>query len=522
MSDPAATQRRLVEALCDPGIYPHPVATVELRETHISFVLLAGDYAYKIKKPLDLGFLDFSTLAARAHYCAEEIRLNGRLAPGMYRDVVTITGTPAAPVLGDDGPAIEYAVRMRRFDDGRRLDHELQAGRLRVTEVETIASDIADFHEHQAASIPPADCGTPDAVLQPIHDNFPPIRSALTDADECARLDRLQTWISEQGARLRPVFAERRARGRVRECHGDLHLGNMVRLGDELAIFDGIEFNASLRWVDVASDIAFFVMDLDRQGAPALAGRVLDTWLAQTGDYAALDVIRLYLVYRALVRAKISAIRAGQTSVADESAPALADARAHLELAERYAAAWAPAVVLTHGVSGTGKSTAGTQLVERIGAIRLRSDVERRRLYPDPDPDIRYSKAASDAVFAHLAELTWAATQAGWPVVVDATFIQRARRRPFVDLARDNGLPLHILELRLPPAERDRRISARLEAGDDASEADSGIARAQEQALEPFTAAEQRYVIRVDNSGPAPLVPATGLRHGRGELAPES
>lgn len=507
----------LVQGLLDPAAYPHAVEAVEHRETHISHVLLAGDYAYKIKKPLDLGFLDFSSAEQRAHYCAEEIRLNGRLAPGIYLDVVAITGTPEAPRVGGDGPVLEHAVRMRRFDDRLRLDRELAAGRLERATIEAVAERIARFHEDQASTEVPASEGTPAAVIAPMRENFAQIRPILAadDADAAMRLDALADWTEERAQALQAVLLERHAAGRVRECHGDMHLGNMVRAGDDIAIFDGIEFSAGLRWIDVASEIAFLVMDLDHAGAHDLAGRALDTWLAATGDYAALDVMRFYSVYRALVRAKIHAIRAGQQAHRDR-AQALADTRAYIELAERYAHAHAPALLLTRGVSGTGKSTAAAVMVERIGAIRLRSDVERLRLYPDALPEIRYSEAANDAVHARLESLAASALTAGWPVVADATFIEHHRRAPFLELAQRLAIPARILDLQLPRAERDARIRARAAAGRDPSEADPNVAAAQERHMDALTDTEAEMAVAVSNEGAAPIIPATGLAHGRG------
>ena len=295
-----------------------------------------------------------------------------------------------------------------------------------------------------------------------------------------------------------------------------MHLGNIALIEGEPAIFDGIEFNAAMRWTDVAADIAFLGMDFDARGAPALAGRLLDQWLADTGDYQALTVLRFYLVYRAMVRAKIAAIRMDQEVGPAEARAGRRELAAYLGLAERYTTAHAPAIVLTRGVAGTGKSTAAAVLVERIGAVRLRSDVERRRLYPDPDPAHRYSAAAHDAVYAHLESLAARAVHAGFPVVVDATFLEQRRRAPFVALARREGIPLRILDLELPEQTAITRIEARRAAAADASEADRDVMQAQRARLEPLSAAEAAHRLAVDNSGPAPRVPPTGLRHARG------
>lgn len=511
-----ASQRRLVAALQRGAPYPHRADRVEHRETHISHVLLAGDFAYKIKKPLDLDFLDFSTLDLRRHYCREEIRLNARLAPEIYLDVVPITGTADDPVIDGKGDPIEFAVRMRRFDEAHLLSRRLSANLLDAATIDRVAERIARFHETEAAVSTGGDAGTPAAVIAPMRENFNQILPRITDPTERERLQQLAGWTEAQFEDLRPLLSERRDQGRIRECHGDMHLGNMVLTGDRVAIFDGIEFSEALRWIDVASEIAFLIMDLDHRGATALAGHALDAWLAGTGDYEALQVLRFYLVYRAMVRAKISAIRAGQMPGSEAADEAWADYHAHVELAKRYAGAGAPSLTITRGVAGTGKSTAAARLIERIGAVRLRSDVERRRLYPHASAEVRYGEPASDAVHARLEQLADTALRAGWPVVVDATFIEQRRREPFLELAGSHGVEFRLLDLRVSARKRDDRIAARAAAGRDPSEADPEIAHRQESALEPLTPEESAVTITVDNDGSQPIVPATGLGHGRG------
>jgi len=509
-------QNRLVRALGDAARYPHPARRVVHRETHISHVLLAGDYAYKIKKPLDLGFLDFSTLERRRHFCEEEIRLNARLAPAIYLDTVAIAGTPDEPRIGGDGEPIEYAVRMRRFDEAEMLDERLATGHVSEAMIDEIAALVARFHDSAATAPPDTPFGTPDAVAAPMRENFAQIAPRLTDDADRARLDALSRWTETRIDDLRGTLNRRRSTGRIRECHGDMHLGNMTCFDGQVAIFDGIEFSDNLRWIDVASDVAFLVMDLDRHGAPALASRFLDGWLAATGDYDALAVIRLYLVYRALVRAKITAIRASQLSGhrADEDAlPAL---RAYLALAEQYATSFGPGLLITRGIAGSGKSTAAAQLVERIGAIRIRSDVERRRLYPDPDPNVRYGPAAHDAVYAHLEALAARGLAAGFPIIADATFLEHDRREPFARLASSQGVPFRILDLDVPGAVAERRIDARRQSGADPSEADRAVMHRQQARLEPLDPREAVARLRVDNGGRAPAVPHTGLAHARG------
>ncbi len=513
--DADETQRQLINTLLTGRGLPHAVARVEHRETHISHVLLAGDTAYKIKKPLDLGFLDFSALADRRRYCHEEVRLNGRLAPQVYRDVAAITGSPDEPVIAGDDDPIEYAVVMRRFDEAGLFDRLAAQDALGREPIDTLADHIAAFHQAADATPPSPDLGTGEAALVAARENFDHLRPRV-DTHTRGRLEALADWTDRRYHELADVFARRRRDGRVRECHGDMHLANIAFIDGEPAIFDGIEFNARMRWIDVAADIAFLIMDLDRRGLDHLASRLLDRWLAATGDYDALHVLGFYWVYRALVRAKIAAIRLDQVDDSAEAAAWRDDITGYIGLAERYAAGHGSAVVLTRGVAGSGKSAAALALAERIGGVRLRADVERRRLYPDADPAVRYAPAAHDAVYARLLALTREIVEAGFPAIVDATFLERERRMPFVELAEQRNVPWRILDLDLPESTLAERITARQRAGNDASEAGVEVMRAQRQRLEPLDAQERAGRLHVDNAGDAPVVPETGLPHGRG------
>ena len=364
---------RLVEALTEPGRYPHPVERVEVLQTHISYVLLAGDYAYKIKKPVDLGFLDFTTLEARRQCCGEELRLNRRTAPDLYLATVPITGSDSNPVLDGPGPAIEYAVKMRRFAQDALLDHVAREGKLTPSLVDAIAARLAEFHASIDVAGPGAPFGEPDHVVTPSRANFDHIERLIGNSPDVPQLERLRSWTERESARLAPTFTERKRGGFVRECHGDLHLGNIALIGNEPTPFDCIEFNADLRWIDVMNEVAFLVMDLADHRLPRLAIRCLNGYLEATGDYAGLAVLRFYLVYRAMVRAKVACIRAHQSGLAGKAKAAVeAEYRGYFRLAEDLTRAGKTALVLTHGLSASGKTTVAGVLAEQLGAIRGR------------------------------------------------------------------------------------------------------------------------------------------------------
>ena len=260
-------QRGLLPALQASAAYPHPVDAVRLIETHISYVLLTGRFAYKIKKAVNLGFLDFTGLAKRLFFCEEELRLNRRLAPDFYLEVVPIGGSPAAAHVGSAIRPIEYAVKMREFPQSALLDRCLSEGRLLPGQIDLLADRVADFHGEAARAGASDEHGTPTAVWRPMNENFTQLRKVLPavagSALELALLDELEAWSRDEHVRLRRLLSARKYDGFVRECHGDLHLGNIAWSNGAPQIFDGIEFNANLRWIDVMSEVAFPIMDLE-------------------------------------------------------------------------------------------------------------------------------------------------------------------------------------------------------------------------------------------------------------------
>jgi hypothetical protein len=519
-----ATLDRLIAALRDPARYPHAVGRVELLQTHISCILLAGDYAYKIKKPVSLGFLDFGTLAARRRYCEEELRLNRRTAPALYLDVLAIGGSAAAPVLGG-GAAIEYALRMRRFGQDALLDRMARRGALAPRHIDALALGLAAFHARIERAGAGAEYGSPQRILAPALQNFEQMLPLAAAKADSALLARLRDWSAREYAALAAAFAARKRDGWVRECHGDLHLGNIALLGGVPTPFDGIEFNPDFRWIDVMNEIAFLVMDLLDHGLPRLAFRFLNAYLECTGDYAGVRVLRFYLVYRALVRAKVSGMRAHQAgTAARESRAAQREYRRQLRLAERLATPAHAALVIMHGLSGSGKTTIAQELAEALGALRLRSDVERKRLHglgaqarsgSAPDAGL-YAPEASRRTYARLAELARALLAAGYPVIVDAAFLKREQRERFAALARAAGARFLIASCAAAPATLRARLAAREREARDASEAGLAVLERQFAAAEPLAPEEAAHALIIDagHGAGAPEAAALAQRLG--------
>ncbi len=471
------TLHRLVKALQKPELFPHPVTRFEVIETHISVVLLTGSYAYKFKKPVNFGFLDFSTLAKRKHYCEEELRLNSRLAPELYLEVIAIS---AGPKIGGDGEVIEYAVRMCEFEQASQFDRLLDAGRLDPAYIDALGVRIAKFHAAAAVAGTDSGYGTPSAIQTPVDENFSQILDCIREAPDQSRLESLRNWTGETFRKRHSALQARKDGGFIRECHGDLHLHNIALVDDEPVAFDCIEFNDNLRWIDIISEVAFMVMDLDHRGQPGLASRFLNVWLEQTGDYAGISLLRYYLVYRAMVRAKVDCLRAHQEDIEDATREAiLGDYHAYLALAERYTRPPTPELLLMHGLSGSGKTSVSQTLLEKLPAIRVRSDIERKRLHglaidAQTNSEVKqgiYDRAASERTYQHLKSLTDTLLDAGHNVIVDATFLQLSQLESFVELADTRSIRCTIIDCQAPESELRKRIAARKDKQRDASEA---------------------------------------------------
>ncbi len=483
---PQDTARTLVTALAGE-------LQAQLIETHISWVLLAQDTAYKIKKPVHLPFVNYSILQDRRHFCEEEVRLNQRLAPSLYLGVTRITGTPHSPELDGSGPVLEYAVRMRRFAPGALFSEKIAARTLDNTDIDQLAALLADAHgkaPHADAASSFADTGHRRGHALGALEGVRPFASAAAQAA-------LESWIETQAAALAPLWTSRKAEGRVRECHGDLHLANIVRLDDGVAAFDCIEFDPALRWIDVLDDMAFVVMDLAACQQRKLCFRFLNAWLDRTGDHGCLPALRFAVVYRALVRAQVAHLRD----------PGNDTARRYLDVALVWAQPGTAWLSIMHGLPGSGKTWVSQRLLEQEGAIRLRSDVERKRLYGlGMLEDSRaqgldlYGADTTARTYAQLFGMARTALQAGFPVILDAAFPHRAERDQAYALARKLGVPFSIVHCEAPlPVLRERLLARR----GDASEANLTVLEHLREVVEPLSVEELSFVRPLSLDKPA-------------------
>jgi uncharacterized protein len=516
----------LLKRLLTPAAYPHAVTSVRLIETHISWVFLTGDYVYKVKKPVNFGFLDFSSLERRRHFCEEEVRLNRRFAPTLYLDAVPIVGPPAAARIlsadeaGGDGEPIEWAVRLKQFDEAGRLDRLLDSGGLSPQGCTELAGEMARIQDRLEIADVASSWGTTEAVASAIDTTLARLREHRPEIRE--RVASLELSVHRQLAACSGAIESRRRAGRVRQCHGDLHLANIVLHEGRFVPFDSIEFSDALRWIDVASDVAFLAMDLESRGRADLAATFTSSWIEAANDHHAALVLPVYLIYRAMVRATVSAIRSVQSKAgphADPAAAAAANAESdrYLAVAERLLVDRRPILVATSGVSGSGKTTVAGEVAAVLGAVRLRSDVERKRLFGmeatdrprDAGEDAElYSTEASRRTYARLAERARLILAAGTSVVVDAACNRRWERRMLADVAREAGVPMVWLSLEVPEAVAVARVAARQAVGSDASDASVDVVRAQLAAREPIQSEE--FAWNVDGEPLESLITITG------------
>jgi hypothetical protein len=496
----------LIQALLNPAAYPHPVTHIELIETHISWVLLTGHYAYKIKKNVQFDFLDFSTLDKRHFYCQEELRFNSRFAPNLYLQVVPITGTAQHPQINGSGEAIEYAVQMQQFDGSLLLSHVADRGELSPGIIDQLAELTAEFHRNAASDTSNSHFGTPQETHHWFQGNFAHIRPLINNERFLQQILQLERWGEQALLKNQHLMQLRKQQGFIRECHGDLHLGNITLIDGKVTPFDGIEFNPGLHWIDVISEIAFVVMDLQQRGFNQLAYRFLNRYSSASGDYEGLALLPYFLVYRALVRCKVALLRWEQ----HQNPQDLQEAESYASLAENYSQPKPNQLLIAHGYSGSGKSTFSAQIAENLGIIHLRSDIERKRLIYKPEQDQLQKNASNEVnqghytpdnvllVYRRLAELASALLDSGFSVLIDAAFLQARQRELFAELAVEKQVDFLILDFWAPEHELKQRVSKRQQSGSDASEATLAVLEHQLKTAQGFSATEQDKVILID------------------------
>ncbi|MEA2029769.1 MAG: AAA family ATPase [Campylobacterota bacterium] len=465
----------------------HPIEKLEVIETHISWIVLTGRYAYKIKKAIEFDFLDYSTLEKRNYFCLEELRLNQRLASDLYLEVVAITGSYEKPCFDGEGEIVEYGVKMKQFDPSKGLD----CVELTPNNILQLANQLVSFHRSIAIASMQSEYATPAKVYQPMVNNFNYIQKL--DGMDQSKLQSIEEWTKQSYQILQNRLQERKREGYVRECHGDMHLANMILIDDKVTIFDGIEFNASFRWIDTMSELAFTLMDLEFRGYQHYATLLLNEYLEQSGDYEGLSLLNFYKTYRSMVRAKIAAIEFTQSSQRD----AYQKCNRYLDLAYSYTQVQKPLLMITYGFSGSGKSSFVKKLLEHVDAIVLRSDVHRKRIL-EQNSDL-YQEDRRNVVYAYLLKLATTTIEAGYHTIVDATFLSQKQRKAFTHLANQLGVEFVILACQSEIEMCKERILERQKRNLDPSDATVEVLNHQIAHYEPLSQEEKEFAVEIYN-----------------------
>ncbi len=513
----ATTDPDIIGALSKPATWGPDIADVRVIHTHGSIVFLVGDAVYKLKRAVDLGFLDYSTLDRRGAMCRAEVALNRRLAPDIYVGVVPITARGDGVEIGGDGPVLEWAVHMKRLPDDASWAAMVERGDLGVRHAQVVATRLAQFHREARRSPEIAAWGAFEPMAAACRDNIAALRSSPTVVAELvARLDDATEHALQD---CRGLIERRAAAGVPCEFHGDLRLEHVYDLGrdpggaarpEDLRIIDCIEFSDALRHGDPVADVAFLVMDLRMHGAWSLAGALVDAWVEASGDADARTLMPLMCSYRSAVRAKVRAIQATDDGLSvDEREHARSLARGHLvhACAELASPESRPCLVLVGGLPGTGKSHLAADLEQRAGLQWIRADAVRKELAGlDPNASGRdtieggiYTHAWNDRTYGECLARADAIIERGGRAIVDASFKEERRRLQFIDCARRLGVPVRMLCCTASPDAIRRRLAERT---DDPSDADWTIYEHAMRTWDPYGTATEAVVTEIDTEGP--------------------
>ncbi|PSB05634.1 adenylyl-sulfate kinase [filamentous cyanobacterium CCP2] len=487
-----------------PDFYPPSETTIQLIQTHVSYVLLTGEFAYKVKKPVNFGFLNYSTLEQRKFYCEEELRLNKRAAPELYLEVLPITqsGTDASPhyQLGGSGEIVDYVVKMRQFPQNALLTSLFEQGELTENLLRELAQVIADFHASTQTNDYIRSFGEVSQVRQAFDENFEQTEQYIGGPQTQQQFDETRAYCDRFFATQKTLFDERMQNDRIRECHGDLHLRNICYWNDRLWLFDCIEFNEPFRFVDVMYDIAYIVMDLESRKRTDLSNLFLNEYIEQTGDWEGLQVLPIYVSRQTYVRAKVTSFLLNDPGVPDiEKQKASETAALYYRLAWECSQTQDGQLIMMSGLSGSGKTTVARHLARQSNAIHIRSDAVRKHLAGIPlmqrGGSELYTAEMTQKTYDRLLDLGVKLASQGYSVILDAKYDRQSLRKAVISKAEAHHIPLQILHCDAPMDVLHDRLQHR--TGDIA---DATADLLPKQQLESFTDAEQPYVKRIDTT----------------------
>ncbi|CEJ42544.1 Uncharacterized protein apha_00300 [Umezakia ovalisporum] len=495
----------LIQQMLQPGFYPHEVIEpIQLIQTHISYVILTGKYAYKLKKAVNFGFLDFSTLEKRQHFCQEELRLNQRGAAELYLQVLPVTVVDEQYQLGGMGKVVEYALKMRQFPQELLFSTLFEEGKLNESHLEDLGKVVAEYHAKSATNDYIRSFGEVPQVRAAVDENYQQTEKYIGGPQTQKQFQETKSYTDGFFAERSELFTRRVENNYIRECHGDLHLRNIALWNEKIALFDCIEFNEPFRFVDVMYDVAFTVMDLEARQSPDLANVFLNTYLEQTGDWEGLQVLPLYLSRQAYVRAKVTSFL-----LDDPSVPGIAKEEAAKTAAEYYKQAWdytksqQGKLILMSGVSGSGKSTTARYLARQLRGIQIRSDAVRKHLGGisvwERGGDDLYTPEMTQKTYARLLNLGIILARQGFNVILDAKYDKQQLRQEAIAQGSKYQLPLEIIHCTAPVEVVQERLANRT---GDIADATVDLLASQLQQTEAFTAAEKPYVQVWDTTQP--------------------
>lgn len=495
----------LIQQMLQQGFYPHPVQEpIQLIQTHVSYVLLTGDYVYKLKKPVNFGFLDFSTLEKRQHFCQEELRLNQRGAAELYLEVLPITLQDEQYILAGTGEAVEYAIKMCQFPQDTLLSSLFADGKLNEADLEELGRVVAQYHAKTETNDYIRSFGEVAQVRAAFDENYEQTEKYIGGPQTQAQFDETKAYTDRFFAERQDLFQRRIANNYIRECHGDLHLRNICLWQDKIWLFDCIEFNEPFRFVDVMFDVAYAVMDLEAQQRPDLSNAYLNTYLEHTGDWEGLEVLPIYLNRQSYVRAKVTSFL-----LDDPSIPAAVKEEASKTAAQYYKLAWEYTkpkqgkLILMSGLSGSGKSTTAKYIARQAGAIHIRSDAVRKHLggislYERGGDDL-YTPEMTQKTYARLLNLGIILANQGYTVILDAKYDKQELRQEAIAQAEKHQLPLQIIYCTAPLEIIQERLTNRT---GDIADATVDLLASQLKQTEAFTDREKPYVKIWDTTQP--------------------
>jgi uncharacterized protein len=494
---------RLIIQMQQPDFYPHAVVkNLKLVQTHASYIFLTGNYAYKIKKNVNYGFLDYSSLSKRKFFLDEELRLNKKIAPELYLEVLPISQHDSRFVLADSANIVEYVLKMHAFPQENLFSNLLETDRLSSDRLSELGKIVAKFHQNADTNDYISKFGTAAKIRVAFAENYQQSQKYVGEVQTREQLEGTKVYTDLFFTERENLLKERVKQGKIKECHGDLHLNNICLWRKQIQLFDRLEFNESFRFVDTMYDVAFIVMDLKARKKLDLANIFLNSYLEYTGDWTGLLVLPLYLSRQAYVRAKVNSFLLDDPQVSeDKKQQARKTASEYYQLAYQYTQTRSGSLILMSGLSGSGKSTVARKIASHQGAIHIRSDAVRKHLAGIPleqsASDRLYTPAMTQKTYDRLGELGLILAQAGYTVILDAKYDRLSLRQPIIAQAKEQNILLKIIYCTAPESVLRDRLNQRQ---NDISDATADLIATQRAKTEDFTARERDYLITIDTT----------------------